>query len=195
MAQDVALGPLGSSIDATEIDSGAVTLDKLHADVKPILILIEKKTLSGDSSANFTSIPNYKKLVLVFNLRNAPGGALADPLNLQMNGDTGNNYHTEYMTGNGSSVYATSQPAIIICKQNRAAAECNSTTGELHISNRLQALSGATSTIVSGFGCGWVSKFRWGHWQNNAVITSLNLSSPTDVYTGTVSLYYDLGAE
>jgi len=195
MAQDVALGPLGQTIQTSEIDTGAVTLDKLDTDVKPILVLIEKKDLSGDSSANFTSIPNYKKLVLVWNLRNAPGTSLSDPLNLQINGDTGNNYHTEYMTGNGTSVYATSQAAMVICKQNRAAAECNSTTGELHISNRLQALSGATTTMVSGFGCGWVSKFRWGHWQSNAVITSLNLYSPTEVYTGTVSLYYDLGAE
>ena len=66
---------------------------------------IAKNVLSSNtSSITFSSIPQtYTDLVLIINGGNTGAVQVA----IRFNGDTGNNYSNQSLTGNGATAYAT----------------------------------------------------------------------------------------
>lgn len=67
--------------------------------------LISKSLLSSNAAdVTFNSIPStYDDILIIASVRSAYSGQLIDSLRLQFNSDTGSNYSTSWLTGNGSS--------------------------------------------------------------------------------------------
>lgn len=131
---------------------------------------IATTTLGSDSaSITFSSITGtYTDLILIDNARTATGGGDSE-LQLQFNSDTGSNYSTTYLYGDGSSAAssrASNQSSIWISRANETAG-----LGITHIQN--YSNSTTYKTVLSrGNSTSYV--FAWvGLWRSTNAITSM----------------------
>jgi hypothetical protein len=138
---------------------------------------LANKTLTGTTSTiDFTSITGiYKDLVLICTYTNAV--ASGDYIEVTLNSDTGSNYNSVYMSGNGSSASTANYN--------------NSSLGWLTVNGGFDTTSG--NMVATFFDYSTSDKDKTyllqngtsnrgteviaGRWANTAAITSLSLSS------------------
>lgn len=138
--------------------------------------LINSTTLgSAQSSVTFSSIPGtYTDLIIVNR------GSFSNDDNgyaLTFNGDTGSNYSTTYIYGNGSSgvsVRVTNASSINAGRLNTSFG-----LGITHVMDYANTVT--NKTILTRGNSGGLVNFNVGLWRNTAAITSLTISVPTGI--------------
>jgi hypothetical protein len=134
---------------------------------------ISTQTLgSATASVTFSSIPQgYTDLVLVDNAKSASGAGDSE-LDVRFNGDSGSNYSTTFLYGNGSSALSgrTSNESYIYISR---AGE----TAGLGISHFQNYSNSTTYKTVLSRGNSTNYVFAWvGLWRNTNAITSMTLT-------------------
>ena len=159
---------------------------------------ISTQTLaSGSTSISFSSITSsYTDLVLVCNVF----GTANYSGFIRFNGDTGSNYSTTMMQGNGStatSSRASSQTSINVLSKNIGFDTTYPTNGIINIQNYSNSTTYKTvlsRTNVVRASAGETAAYV-GLWRNNAAITSLTIISDGGTYeTGSVFTLYGIKA-
>ena len=147
---------------------------------------------SAAATVTFSSLPqNYTDLILVDNARTVTGGGDSE-LQLQFNSDTGSNYSTTYLYGNGSSAAssrATNQTSIWISRANE--------TSGVGITNIQNYSNGTTYKTVLSRGNSTSYVFAWaGLWRNTNPITSIVIqrSSGLNLAAGSTFTIYGVAA-
>lgn len=135
----------------------------------------------GASSITFTSISSsYTDLLVKCSIRDTTGGVGAY-LYMRLNSDTGANYSTNTIEGNGSSAasYAsTSQTKMLLWNTNGGGATANTFgNAELYIPNYLSSSTKTVliDTVAETNASGQYMDIVAGFWNNTAAITSLTL--------------------
>ena len=155
--------------------------------------LIQQLSPSAVSTVTFSSIPaTYKSLQVRFNIVAASAGQIAK---VQLNGDSGTNYATHYLTGSGSAASAggsasnnylqmfnagvgtvITYPSVGIVDILDYANTNKNKTMKAFIGNN-QNTSAGTAEITSAV------------WLSTAAVTSLSFLLQGANFTGTISLY------
>jgi hypothetical protein len=134
---------------------------------------IASQTLgSAAASVTFSSIPQgYTDLVLVDNAKSASGGGDSE-LDVRFNGDSGSNYSTTFLYGNGSSASsgrASNQSYIYISRTDE--------TAGLGISHFQNYSNSTTYKTVLSRGNSTNYVFAWvGLWRSTSAITSMTFT-------------------
>ena len=145
---------------------------------------------STTSSYTFSSIPStYTDLVLVTSIQRTSAGNTR----VRFNGDTGSNYSTTYMEGNGSAASSSRNANAVYMTLDYS----NSTTYPIpaiaHIMN--YANTTTNKTMISCTGDAGVVVLAYAQlWRNTAAITSLTLLSDTNFATGSTFTLYGIKA-
>jgi hypothetical protein len=140
------------------------------------------------SAITFSSIPQTYTHLQVRGIGRAGGGAAADynGINLQVNGDTGSNYKTHQLYGDGATAGASAQGSTnltytgVATGQNNTASVFSATIVDiLDYTNTnkyttLRALSGTDSNNTYGY-----LQLGSGLWLNTAAVTSLTFQIST----------------
>ena len=140
------------------------------------------------SAITFSSIPQTYTHLQVRGIGRAGGGAAADynGINLQVNGDTGSNYKTHQLYGDGATASASAQGSTnltytgVATGQNNTASIFSATIVDiLDYTNTnkyttLRALSGTDSNNTYGY-----LQLGSGLWLNTAAVTSLTFQIST----------------
>ena len=139
----------------------------------------------GSSSVNFTSIPStYTHLQIRCLARTThPSGTDGDYLKMQFNSDTGSNYATHQISGDGSSVSAaafTSQTAMYPARAGATGLSAN-IFGDLIIDVLDYSLTTKYKTMrnLGGYdanGSGMI-RFVSGLWMNTNAVTSIKIEA------------------
>jgi hypothetical protein len=155
---------------------------------------IASQTL-GSAAANvtFSSLGSYTDLVLVFNGKCASAGGWN--LSFRFNGDTGSNYSTVTLYGDGTSPYsarstnASQAGNYIISGTNQSTVTAN--IMNYGNSTNLKSIIGTGGDLTSGGGV----DIRVSTWRNTAPITSILLySNGGDFVTGSTFTLYGITA-
>lgn len=154
-------------------------------------VALDKVTVSSaTATVNFTSIPQgYTDLVLVCNVISSTNAA--NYVYLQYNGDTGSNYSTTILAGNGSSAVST-----------RFANRTNFNidyyaTPNTQVGNRIVQIQNYSNTTTFKTGllranrAGGGTDATVGLWRSTAAITSILVTCDSDTFAvgSTFSLY------
>jgi hypothetical protein len=146
---------------------------------------------STSTSITFGSIPaTYRDLIVVF--QGLSGGVGNFQTRLRLNGDTGNNYNWQRMSGTGTSSFASTAAS-----QNNLnltfAAEAQTTTQVQHRINIMDySATDKHKTVISrADNAAQATEAVAGRWANTAAVTSVQLfpSSATFGIGTTVALY------
>jgi hypothetical protein len=161
---------------------------------------------SGTTSISFTDLNNYSSIYKHLQLRIAVKSTITsgrmDNMTLRFNNDTGNNYATHILFGNGTSVSSaafTSQPFMYLPSSIGATFSTPTTSMfSAHVidildvysttkNKTIRALNGYTDTVDdAGRRVGLSSAF----WNNTAALTSITMSTSGNFVAGTrLSLY------
>lgn len=140
----------------------------------------------GAADVEFTSIPaTFTHLQIRFIARSARSGFADDPIDMQINGDTGANYATHTLNGDGSIATAGAGASISYfrCGRMTAATAGASTFGVgvidiLDYANTNKYRTVRTLTGEDNNGDGLVSLFS-GLYQSTTAVTSIKLFSGT----------------
>ena len=146
-------------------------------------------TLSGaDSSITFANIPaTYRDLVMVANM--VYTGASGDTI-LRINGDTGSNYSSVFMVGNGSSPSSGSESARSYMNPIYAASFGRGTM--IWQLNDYSATDKHKTSLVRTDAAGARTVAMAGRWASNSAVTSITITdfaSDTFAIGSTFSLY------
>jgi hypothetical protein len=158
---------------------------------------IATSTISGSSTSQvtFSSISgSYTDIVIVFN-----GGSVSGPVDLtmQVNSDTGSNYSSTDLNGDGSS--ATSNRLT-----NRTQFNCNRAayiSNNLNSNQIIQLLNYSNATTYKTFlsranNAGVATDTTVGLWRNTAAITAIKLFVTADNFRdGSTLTLYGIKAE
>jgi hypothetical protein len=150
---------------------------------------------SAQTSYTFTSIPGtYTDLILIFN-----GGisATGNSLHLQFNGDTGTNYSTTDLWGNGSAASSgRTSSANFIRVNGRGIGADNTLTG--NCINHIQNYSNTTTfkTLLNRSNETGGTSATVGLWRSTSAITSITLTaeSALNILTGSTFTLYGISA-
>jgi hypothetical protein len=142
----------------------------------------------GTASISFTSIPStYKHLQLRWIARSART-AVEDNFRITLNSDSGTNYTSHYLAGDGSGVYAgvqgTSMNYMVFGSQAGASAGASVFSGAvvdlLDYSTTTKYKTTRTLTGYDNNGSGSISLLS-SLWMNTAAVTSLTIVTSTGV--------------
>lgn len=163
--------------------------------------LLETVVGSPAGSVTLSSIPaTYRNLILVWSGKNS--GSSAVNLQVRFNGDTGSNYHGQYMTGNNASVSASqevsvSAPSIGVLPGSTAGANVYN-MGEVVIpfyaNTSMEKQYIAKCMRVDGKSSGNLyNENKNGHWASTTAINSITiLAASNNIVAGsTFTLYGD----
>lgn len=158
---------------------------------------IASQTLGSDSaSVEFTSIPGtYTDLILVLHARNTNTTVGSSSIGLQVNSDTGSNYSTTWLQGNGSTASSSrlsSQVEAYVGQHYRGTATSNYDTNVIHLMS--YANTSVFKTILSLGGAPNDLVVRGvSLWRSTSAITSIlvrNLTGTNQIASGsTLSLF------
>jgi hypothetical protein len=147
---------------------------------------------SATSSVTFSSIPQgYTDLVLVDNVKSASGAGDSE-LDVRFIGDSGSNYSTTFLYGNGSSASSgrtSNQSYIYISRTDE--------TAGLGISHFQNYSNNTTYKTVLSRGNSTAYVFAWvGLWRNTNAITSMTLTrnGGLNFATGSTFTLYGIAA-
>ena len=150
--------------------------------------LIASQTGNGSASTiTFSSIPQtFTDLVLVMNIFTTVNANEA----VQINGDTGSNYSSTWITGNGStaaSSRSTSNTALNI----QANIFSTSTSPALHIMNFIDYSNSTTykTVLTRSNRAEQAVELFVGLWRSTAAITSISIAAATPTTNATFKLY------
>lgn len=148
---------------------------------------------SAAKSITFSSIPNtYTDLVIILNGRTSD----ADSMTFQLNGDTGNNYSTTQIIGDGSTASSYRSTNTNKFRNFTMAWNLQPALAQIHIFNYA---GGTNKTVlvqesVDKNGSGYVGSYV-GLWRNTSAVTSIRLSTAVEVYdfvAGTTATLYGI---
>lgn len=153
---------------------------------------IATATLTGGTSASFTSIPSsYQHLQIRVNAKTAISGA---DIIMKFNNDTGNNYAFHYLRGDGASASASgafSDGYVYITPTNGT----YYATAIIDIHDYASTSKHKTSKIFSGYdsnGSGW-NALRSGLWMSTSAINRIDFTiGGTTFSTGTTFALYGI---
>ena len=154
--------------------------------------LISRQTPSAVSTVTFSSIPaTYKSLQVRFNLITSYSNADHE---LQFNGDTGTNYATHWLYGNGTSVVSggLTGGTFIELNYNGTISSVYPNVGILDVIDYANTNKNKTIKFLTGANnntSGGTMEIDSGVWLSTAAITSLTFKPTSGTYTGTISLY------
>ena len=139
---------------------------------------------SAASSVTFSSIPGtYTDLILVCNYSKSA----AARLDIQFNGDTGNNYSYTRLNGNGTS--ATSDRVSNFAVIDGGYTNTTMATSVIQIMNYSNTTTNKTTLIRANSTAEGTGAFV-GLWRNTAAINSIVLGGSNNLQAGsTISLY------
>jgi len=147
---------------------------------------IAELSLSGVTNVTFTNIPQiYESLHLVIYGRSTSAGQNSDGVNLQINGDTGNNYDRVEINSYASPNTARAEAQAQLFVGNLAAAAAPSSTPGLidivipfytqtSFYKTLRCESGYFQNLTEAWGK--VESFQHGFWRGTAAITSIKVA-------------------
>jgi len=141
---------------------------------------------TGTSYVEFTGIPTgYKHLQVRGILMNATGN---DNVAIRLNGDTGSNYSSHQLQGNGSSASANSSPAqptmylsgLVIASSSYPFAFTYDIL-DYASTNKAKVIRGLSGQDGNGTGTAsdWRVQLTSGAWYNTAAVTSLRFYLPS----------------
>jgi len=143
---------------------------------------IASQTLSSAAaSVTFSGIPQtYTDLVLVSNVSGSGGNA---NLRVTLNSDTGSNYSTTALSGDGTSAVSnrsTSQTAMLVV-QTGASLNGAWTTYTSHFMNYSNTTT--NKTVLSRFSAAGSESTANVHlWRNTSAVTSITIATSTNNY-------------
>jgi hypothetical protein len=155
---------------------------------------IASVTPSGTNTVTFSSIPsNFTTL----QIRASFGDAAENSLQMRFNGDTGSNYQSSSLEGNGTTVTGNagySETTMSIAFRGQGASTSASFLAGAIIDIPKYSTSGTYKTCLSSFGVNQNTTgkmgFTTGVWFNTSVITSITITMAANYSSGTVfSLY------
>jgi hypothetical protein len=151
--------------------------------------LLKTTVGTATSSVTLSSIPSgYTDLVLVCNYSKSA----AARLNINYNGDTGNNYSYTRLNGNGSS--ASSDRIANFGIIDGGYTDTTMATSIIHIMNYSNTTTNKTTLIRANSTAEGTGAFV-ALWRNTAAITSITLGGSNNIQVGsTFSLYGILAA-
>lgn len=199
MASDVALGPLGTSIQTAEVDDGAITKAKLAADAQGEWVKYGEvdATTTPAASFDFSSLPAHKYWKVVFFLRKNT----ADPVTIgcRINNDSGaNQYRTGYTTWSAFGMLNATYILLGVIDTNGA--ELWDVSGEMRIMDAEN--TGKTGTLFRiqssslGIDAATDPFPEKGKWIDDAVIDQIEVFTvSSDTVYGKVVLYYHDGMD
>ena len=150
---------------------------------------------SAQADVEFTSIPGtYTDLVLVINCGTSVSG---QSIQMQFNSDSGNNYSSTEMWGNGSSASSgrlTNTSAIRAVGRGIGTDTTLIDTGFVSIQNYANTTTNKTALIRSGVSGGTIASV--GLWRDTSAITSIKLigEGPSNIITGSTFTLYGIKA-
>lgn len=137
---------------------------------------IARTTLSATTSTiTFTGIPgSYTDLVIISNGTFNTGD---NGYTLQFNGDTGTNYSTTYVYGNGTSAASTRTTSATSINAGRM-----DTTAGVGVTNIMNYSNSTTyKTVITRGGSGTLTTANAGLWRSTAAVTSLTVACPAGI--------------
>ena len=186
------------SIQVSALLSGSLsTPSAKQAFVPPTLFeAIASVTPSATNTVTFSSIPSS---FTTLQIRASFGDAGTNTLNMKFNGDTGSNYQTATLEGNGTTVAGQagySNATLQIAGRYYGGSSDAAYLGGLVIDIPKYSTSGTYKTCLSYFGVNQNTVGRLGFtegvWFNTAAITSIEFSLPSNYSSGTVFSLYGL---
>lgn len=178
---------LGSSIEATEITDGVITVPKLNtSSFGDTWVLLETLTPSGVSTSTSSSLTAYKQYKVEIDLTPATASAY---LGMRFNGDTGNNYKFNYLSSGTFTVVDNTSSIKLAVSQfinllnHRGAFIINGVCGDNGSSGQL------TMNNVSYTAHGLINTF-FGGWNGGrgTQISTINLFSDQN-FSGTIKIF------
>jgi len=137
----------------------------------------------GSSSITFSSIPStYQHLQIRYIARKASGN---DNTILQLNADTGANYATHYLLGNGTAASAgaaTSNTFVYVDVLTASATSYSASITDIldyANTNKYKTARSLSGIDLNGSGTSWFSS---GVWMNTAAVTSVVLKPTASVF-------------
>jgi len=162
--------------------------------------LIERQTLNTTTTTvTFSSIPStYKHLQIRFLARSSRDG-VSDNLNIQFNGDSGSNYATHNLNGNGATAGAGGAANVTSMDASNAVRASGSSNtlvygaGIINIHDYASTTINKTIRIISGFdfnGSGRIA-LSSGFRNSTSAVTSITLQSDGSTFavSSTFALY------
>ena len=148
---------------------------------------------SAQSSVTFSSISGYTDIYLVINANNTTNGSSCK---YQLNGDTGSNYSTTWLEGNGSAASSgrASNDTAGFLYYNGNASVYNWSTVNAHFQNYSNATT--YKSVLARYGNQAQTGSYVSLWRSTAAVTSITLNAITQNFqTGsTFTLYGILAA-
>ena len=143
---------------------------------------------SAQSSVTFSSFSGYTDLIIVINAKNTTNGSACK---IQFNSDSGSNYSTTWLEGNGSAASSgrASNDTASFIYYNGNASTYNWSTANVHIQN--YSNSTTYKTAISRFGNQAQTGAYVDLWRSTAAITSIALNAITENFQSgsTFTLY------
>jgi hypothetical protein len=155
-------------------------------------VALDKITVgTATASVTFSSIPStYTDLVIVTSIQRTATGNTR----IRFNGDTGTNYSTTYIEGNGtaaSSVRVTNQTYMTLDYSNSTSSWVPSIANIMNYANTT-----TNKTIINRTGDAGVVVLAYAQlWRNTAAINSITLLSDTTFAAGSTFSLYGIKAE
>lgn len=157
----------------------------------PTYVKLASPSLSGLSSVTFSNIPQgYTDLVLVTNSQNVTTSGYPY---LRFNGDSGTNYSTTFMVGNGSAASSSRYTSITELYLSNNISGSLTTNFSFNCIANIQSYSNSTTykTVMSKEGNTNGVEASVGVWRNTSAITSIlfAVSGGTFASGSTVTIY------
>jgi len=154
---------------------------------------IATTTLGSDTATvTFSSLGSYTDIVLICSAKNSSASAGRN-LRLELNSDTGSNYSSTYLSGDGSSASTGGYTSTTYLDTVMTISETNFYQVICNFQNYRNATT--YKTILTRGGSGINVRTSAGLWRSTSAITSIKISMSADNFvTGSTFTLYGIAA-